>query len=102
MKKLLVACAFLGIMTNVSWAGEFGIASFYNYYSKSGLYAAHKSLPFGSHVRVTNLDNGRAAVVTILDRGPFVRGRIIDVSPTAADVLGFRHAGVAHVRIEKL
>ncbi len=43
MKKLLVACAFLGIMTNVSWAGEFGIASYYNYYSKSGLYAAQKA-----------------------------------------------------------
>jgi rare lipoprotein A len=102
MKKFLLACAFLGILTDVSWAGEFGLASYYTYYSKSGLYAAHKSLPFGSHVRVTNLDNGHAAVVTILDRGPFIRGRIIDVSPAAADVLGFRRAGVAHVRIEKL
>ncbi len=51
---------------------------------------------------MTNLDNGRAAVVTILDRGPFVRGRIIDVSTAAAGVLGFRQAGVAHVRIEKI
>jgi rare lipoprotein A len=53
-------------------------------------------------VRVTNLGNGRSAVVKIVDRGPFIRGRIIDVSPTAAVALGFRQAGVAHVRVEKL
>ncbi len=64
--------------------------------------AAHRTLPFGTHVRVTNLDNGRSAVVTIVDRGPFIRGRIIDVSTSAADVLGFRRAGVAHVTIEPL
>ena len=64
--------------------------------------AAHRTLPFGTHVRVTNLDNGRSAVVTIVDRGPFVRGRIIDVSTNAADALGFRRAGVARVVIEPL
>ena len=68
----------------------------------SGLMAAHKSLPFGTRVRVVNLDNGRSAIVKIVDRGPFVRGRIIDVCPAAAVVLGFRQAGVAHVRIEIL
>ncbi len=64
--------------------------------------AAHRSLPFGTKVRVTNLSNGRSAVVTINDRGPFVRGRIIDVSTGAANVLGMRHAGVAHVRVSTL
>ncbi len=64
--------------------------------------AAHRSLPFGAKVRVTNLNNGRSAVVTINDRGPFVRGRIIDVSSGAADVLGMRHSGVARVRVSKL
>jgi rare lipoprotein A len=53
-------------------------------------------------VRVTNLDNGRSAVVTIVDRGPFARGRIIDVSTFAAGVLGMRQAGVVHVRLETL
>ena len=53
-------------------------------------------------MRVTNLDNGRSAVVKIVDRGPFIRGQIIDVSATAADALGFRRSGVAHVRVEKL
>ena len=56
----------------------------------------------GSRVKVFNLDNGRSAVVKIVDRGPFIRGRIIDVSDAAANVLGLRTAGLAHVRIERL
>ena len=53
-------------------------------------------------MKVFNLDNGRSAIVKIVDRGPFIRGRIIDVSPAAASALGFRQAGLAHVRIERL
>jgi len=53
-------------------------------------------------VRVINLDNGRAAVVESVDRGPFIPGRIIDVSTAAAGVLGFRALGTAHVQIEKI
>lgn len=64
--------------------------------------AAHRTLPFGSKVRVTNLRNNRSVVVTINDRGPFTGGRVIDVSATAADALGFRLAGVAQVRVETL
>jgi rare lipoprotein A len=59
--------------------------------------AAHRSLPFGTMVRVTNERNGRSAVVRINDRGPFVRGRVIDVSPTAARALGF--SGVVPVSL---
>lgn len=62
--------------------------------------AAHRSLPFGTKVRVTNLHNERSAIVTVNDRGPFVRGRIIDVSAGAAGALAMRGAGVAPVRIE--
>ena len=51
--------------------------------------AAHRTLPFGTRVRVTNNKNGQSAVVTINDRGPFVRGRVIDVTPAAARTLGF-------------
>ena len=83
-------------------ADEYGLATYYRNPSHGGLIAAHRTLPFGSHVRVTNLDNGRNTVVTIVDRGPFVRGRIIDVSTVAAGVLGMRQAGVAHVRLQKL
>ena len=64
--------------------------------------AAHRTLPFGSHVKVTNLSNGRSAVVVVNDRGPFIRGRVIDVSTRAAEALGFRNAGVARVRVDTL
>jgi len=82
-------------------AGESGIASYYQNPHYSGLIAAHKTLPFGTRVKVLNLDNGRSAIVRIVDRGPFIRGRIIDVSPAAASALGFRQAGLAHVRLER-
>ena len=57
--------------------------------SNGALTAAHKSLPFGTKVRVTNKKNGRSVVVTITDRGPFVRGRVIDLTPAGAHALGF-------------
>jgi rare lipoprotein A len=66
------------------------------------LSAAHPSLPFGAHVRVTNLDNGRSIVLRINDRGPFAEDRILDVSRRAAHELGFLRRGVAPVRIELL
>jgi len=68
----------------------------------SAMTAAHRSLPFGTKVRVTNKRNGRSVVVTINDRGPFVRGRIIDLSTAAAGVIGMRSAGVAPVSLEVL
>jgi rare lipoprotein A len=86
----------------MAWASESGIASYYQNPHYSGLIAAHKTLPFGTRVKVFNLDNGRSAIVRIVDRGPFIRGRIIDVSPAAANALGFRQAGLAHVRLERL
>jgi rare lipoprotein A len=65
----------------------------------AALTAAHKTLPFGSQVRVTNRKNGRSVTVRINDRGPFVRGRVIDVSPAAARALGF--AGLAPVTLAR-
>jgi rare lipoprotein A len=64
--------------------------------------AAHKTLPFESRVRVVNLDNGKSAVVRINDRGPFVEGRIIDLSLAAARVLDMEAPGTAPVRLEIL
>ena len=61
--------------------------------------AAHRSLPCGSRIKVTNLHNGRSAVVTIVDRGPFVRGRIVDVSRGAARHIGLIGRGVGRVQI---
>ncbi len=66
------------------------------------LTAAHRTLPFGTKVRVTNLNNGRHVVVRVNDRGPFRRGRVIDVSRRAAKELGFLRAGTTRVRIEVL
>jgi rare lipoprotein A len=64
--------------------------------------AAHRSLPLASYARVTNLDNGRSVIVKINDRGPYTRGRIIDLSPRAADVLEMKRAGVVAVAIEPM
>jgi peptidoglycan lytic transglycosylase len=90
-------------------ASQGGIASVYSTESGShtssgarlnpgALTAAHRSLPFGTKVRVTNKKNGRSVVVTINDRGPFVRGRVIDLTPAGARALGF--SGLAAVNLE--
>lgn len=71
-------------------------------YDEKALTAAHRTLPFGTHVQVTNLSNGRSVVVTITDRGPFARGRVIDVSRRAARRLGFLRDGTTRVRLEVL
>lgn len=91
-----------------------GVASWYGYdgsgnqtaagerYNPEGMTAAHRSLPLGTKVRVTNTHNGRSVVVRINDRGPYVRGRIIDLSAAAARILGMMGSGVAPVHIEVL
>jgi len=64
--------------------------------------AAHRSLPLASYAKVTNLDNRRSVIVKINDRGPYIRGRIIDLSPHAADVLEMKRIGVVVVVVEPL
>jgi len=71
-------------------------------FNKNALTAAHKSLAFGTKVEVTNLATKKSVVLTITDRGPYVAGRIIDVSERAAQTLGFRDAGIARVRVRAL
>ncbi|MGA7393287.1 MAG: septal ring lytic transglycosylase RlpA family protein [Terrimicrobiaceae bacterium] len=68
----------------------------------NALAAAHKSLPFGSKVRVIDLKTGKSVIVRINDRGPYIRGRIIDLTVGAARQLGMYHRGIARVRIEVL
>jgi rare lipoprotein A len=91
-----------------SWTGK---ASFYSHGSRTAsgarfnpgaMTAAHRTLPFGSRLRVTNLANQRSVLVTVNDRGPFVGGRILDLSAGAASVIGMRQSGVAQVHIERL
>lgn len=81
-----------------SWTGK---ASFYSS-ARGQTGCAHRSLPFGTRVRVTNLSNNRSVVLVVNDRGPYIKGRIIDVSTTAADELGFRHKGLASVTVETI
>ncbi len=69
-------------------------------YNMNKMTAAHKTLPFGTKVRVTTMDNGKSVVVRINDRGPFVAGRIIDLSRAAAKKIDMISAGVAFVKVE--
>ena len=71
-------------------------------FSDSGATAAHRKLRFGTKVKVTNLSNGRSEIVTITDRGPFIKGRIIDVSIGTARKLNFVNAGVVPCKVEVL
>jgi rare lipoprotein A len=110
----LAAAAILSVgltgAAHAAHAGEnqVGIASVYSggrtangeTAAPSHLTAAHRSLPFGTMVRVTNRSTGRSVVVRINDRGPFVQGRVIDVTPAAAHQLGF--SGVAPVALSVL
>lgn len=88
-----------------------GIASYYwqpqrvasgGWFNPNAMTAAHKTLPFGTRVRVTNLNNGRSVVVRINDRGPYVAGRVIDLSRAAASAVGMTGAGLARVNIAVL
>jgi len=90
---------------------QVGVASYYwqpqalasgGRFNPNAMTAAHKTLPFGTRVRVTNHNTGRSAVVTINDRGPFVRGRVIDLSRAAASSVGMIGSGLARVTLEVL
>jgi rare lipoprotein A len=71
-------------------------------FNPDGMTAAHRSLPFGCRVRVTDLATGRSVEVRINDRGPFIHGRIIDLSRGAARALGISQRGVARVRVDRI
>ncbi|MBC3422899.1 MULTISPECIES: septal ring lytic transglycosylase RlpA family protein [Pseudomonas] len=71
-------------------------------FNQHGLTAAHRTLPFGSQVLVTNLSNQRSVVVRINDRGPHTRGRLIDLSRAAAEKIGMLRSGTARVRVQGL
>lgn len=93
-------------------SNETGKASFYamkyqsrktasgELFDQSAKTAAHKKLPFGTEVKVTNVKNGKSVIVRINDRGPFVRGRIIDLSRSAFNTIGDTSAGVIDVKVE--
>lgn len=112
MKKIQFLFFFFSLVISSYAQVQTGKASYYadkfqgsrtasgEKYKKSKLTAAHKTLPLGTKVRVTNLANKQSVVVVINDRGPYVEGRIIDVSHAAAEKLGFISQGIAEVSIE--
>ena len=106
MRLALSTVLALAICSHPVVGGERGIASRYCQLTKTAsgrtvscrdLVAAHRRLPFGKRVKVTNLSNGKSVIVTIVDRGPFVRGRIIDLSEGAASRIG--SAGLMRVEL---
>jgi len=112
MTKLLTPLFFLVCLS--VFAVQEGIASWYGgkfhgrttangeIFDTNKFTAAHKTLPFGTMIRVTNLENGSTTTVRINDRGPFIPGRIIDLSRAAAMEIGMTGSGIARVRIEEL
>lgn len=111
LATVMALIAIVAIQTAVprtANAAECGRASWYAMTSKTAsgeranpnsFHAAHRTLPFGTKIRVENLRNGRSVEVKVNDRGPFVRGRIVDVTRAAAAKLGFISAGTAPVRV---
>src|SRR5947209_2374738 len=103
---LVLAWPLVGPAAAGSWSGK---ASYYDYKGRTAsgqkpgaLTAAHRTLPFGTRLKVTNLKNNRSTMVIVSDRGPFVRSRIVDISRAAAGALEFVDKGIAEVRIETM
>ena len=105
----LVGALFVAAFTAPASA-QCGSASWYALYSQTAsgermnpadLTAAHRTLPFGTKLKVTNQKNGRTVIVRINDRGPFIKGRVIDLSKAAANRLGFISSGVTKICLAK-
>ena len=112
MQKLLITIILTFCALQNFAQTEYGVASYYGdyfhgrptasgeKYNQFALTAAHKTLPLGTIVKVTNAQNNKSVYVKVNDRGPFVKGRIIDLSTKAAELLGYRNKGTCYVKIE--
>jgi rare lipoprotein A len=102
LASLLAMGTLVGCFNAAAEEASVGIASFYAAVPKPRelMTAAHRSLPFGTWVRVTRMDTGKHVDVRINDRGPFINGRIIDISRRAAEQIGMLDAGLARVKVE--
>lgn len=107
MIRVAISAAVLVVMTGSAFAEGRGKASFYwqpqkvacgGRFDPTKLTAAHRTLPCGTRVEVTNLRNNKSVIVTINDRGPFIRGRVIDLSRAAAQAISMTGAGVVEVK----
>ncbi|WP_081657319.1 septal ring lytic transglycosylase RlpA family protein [Pseudovibrio exalbescens] len=104
-----LASGAAGTAKSAAASAQCGKASWYALTSRTasgemanpnGMTAAHRTLPFGTMVKVTNLRNGKSVQVRINDRGPFVKGRVIDVTKAAAAKIGFVNSGITSVKVE--
>jgi len=114
LTALAAATIAAGLMVGASTssaAAQCGRASWYALHSRtangermnpSAMTAAHRSLPFGTKLKVTNQNNGRSVIVRINDRGPFVKGRMLDLSKGAAGQLGFVSSGQTSVCVARI
>lgn len=111
LTAIFVVCLFNSSHASTGHGNQCGGASWYALHSKTasgekmnpfGMTAAHKTLPLGSKIRVTNKFNGKSIIVRINDRGPFIAGRILDLSKGAANQLGFVQNGLTRVCYERL
>lgn len=112
--RLIILITFALFSGCASSSVQKGKASFYGHefggkrtasgerFNPHALTAAHRSLPFGTKLRLTNPANGRSIIVRVNDRGPFIRGRVIDISLGAARALGFIRRGTAQLVIERV
>lgn len=105
-----LAGGLLAAASAVPASAQCGSASWYALYSQtasgeqmdpSELTAAHRTLPFGTKLKVTNQENGKSVIVRVNDRGPFIKGRVIDLSKAAANRLGFVSSGVTDICMAK-
>jgi len=104
--KLIASAAFAALISCSTAHASIGMASYYKSGHRTangerflpmGLTCAHRSLRFGTKLKVTNLRNGRSVIVRVNDRGPFIRGRVLDLSLGAAQVIGLNASGVAKI-----
>ena len=114
ISKGCAAVAIMAAATVPASAESVGVASYYGkgfhgrraangeIFNMNAMTAAHKSLPFGTRLQVTNLSNGKSVIVRIQDRGPFIRGRVLDLSFAAAKAIGMVHSGTAKIRYAQL
>lgn len=109
---LLIPVILFTATTLTAQEEEFGLASYYSddfhgrktaygdYYDKDKLTGAHKKYPYGSKIKVTRLDNNKSITVTVTDKGPYIKGRVVDLSRRAAESIGLVQDGVAQVKVE--
>ncbi len=112
MRAFFVAAITVAMLaTGSAEAATTGLASYYKvgkrtangeYYNPNGMTAAHRKLPFGTMLKVTNLRNGKTVVVRVNDRGPFIKRRVLDLSFGAAKVIGLHRSGLTQIRFDVL